>query len=59
MNPTGSPVGNAGWLHVVLAGWHEYFAFLFAVQAVFTGLVTLVWLLIFSTPDAPTAVDDG
>ena len=43
----------------VLSGWHEYFAFLFAVQAVFTGLVTLVWLLISSTPDAPTAVDDG
>ena len=39
----------------VLSGWHEYFAFLFAVQAIFTGLVTLVWLLISSTPDVPTA----
>jgi len=35
----------------VLSGWHEYLAFLFAVQAIFTGLVTLVWLLISNTPD--------
>ncbi|HET7740830.1 MAG TPA: hypothetical protein VFL67_09305 [Mycobacterium sp.] len=35
----------------VLSGWHEYFAFLLAVQAVFTGLATLVWLLVASTPD--------
>ncbi len=41
----------------VLSGWHEYFAFLFAVQAIFTGLVTLVWLLITSTPDVPAAHD--
>lgn len=34
----------------VLAGWHEYTAFLLAVQAVFTGLVTLVWLLAASSP---------
>jgi len=26
-------------------------AFLFAVQGVFTGLATLVWLLVASTPD--------
>jgi hypothetical protein len=35
----------------VLSSWHEYLAFLFAVQGVFTGLVTLVWLLVSSTPD--------
>jgi hypothetical protein len=36
----------------VLSSWHEYLAFLFAVQGIFTGLVTLVWLLVSSTPDA-------
>ena len=36
----------------VLSRWHEYIAFLLAVQAVFTGLATLVWLLVSSTPDA-------
>ena len=35
----------------VLSSWHEYVAFLFAVQGVFTGLATLVWLLVSSTPD--------
>jgi hypothetical protein len=35
----------------VLSSWHEYLAFLFAVQGIFTGLVTLVWLLVASTPD--------
>ena len=35
----------------VLSSWHEYVAFLFAVQGVFTGLATLVWLLVASTPD--------
>lgn len=35
----------------VLSGWHEYMAFLLAVQSIFTGLVTLVWLLAASTPD--------
>ncbi len=39
----------------VLSSWHEYLAFLFAVQGIFTGLATLVWLLVASTPDvAPT-----
>lgn len=37
----------------VLSRWHEYIAFLLAVQGVFTGLATLVWLLVSSTPDAP------
>jgi hypothetical protein len=36
----------------VLSSWHEYVAFLFAVQGIFTGLATLVWLLVSSTPDA-------
>lgn len=36
----------------VLSGWHEYMAFLLAVQGIFTGLATLVWLLVASTPDA-------
>jgi len=35
----------------VLSSWHEYLAFLFAVQGIFTGLATLVWLLVSSTPD--------
>jgi hypothetical protein len=35
----------------VLSSWHEYLAFLFAVQGIFTGLATLVWLLVASTPD--------
>lgn len=41
----------------VLAGWHEYMAFLLSVQAIFTGLVTLVWLLAASTPDDVIASD--
>ena len=36
----------------VLTSWHEYVAFLFAVQGIFTGLATLVWLLVSSAPDA-------
>ena len=39
----------------VLSSWHEYIAFLFAVQAIFTGLATLVWLFVSSTPDGPTS----
>jgi hypothetical protein len=35
----------------VLSRSHEYIAFLLAVQGVFTGLATLVWLLVASTPD--------
>jgi hypothetical protein len=42
----------------VLSSWHEYVAFLFAVQGVFTGLVTLVWMLVSSAPDAPAGVAD-
>lgn len=39
----------------ILAGWHEYTAFLLAVQGIFTGLATLVWLLVASTPDVAQA----
>jgi hypothetical protein len=35
----------------VLAGWHEYIAFIVALQAIFTALATLVWVLVVSTPD--------
>lgn len=35
----------------VLSRWHEYIAFLIAIQGVFTGLATLVWLLVASSPD--------
>ena len=38
------------------SSWHEYFAFLFAVQGIFTGLATLVWLLVSSTPDVAANV---
>ncbi|WP_018600595.1 hypothetical protein [Mycobacterium sp. 155] len=41
----------------VLSAWHEYVAFLLAVQGVFTGLVTLVWLLVTSTPDIASNAD--
>ena len=37
----------------VLSRWHEYIAFLLTVQGIFTGLATLVWLLVSSTPDGP------
>lgn len=41
----------------VLSGWHEYVAFLLAVQGVFTGLATLVWLLVASRPDVASDAD--
>lgn len=41
----------------VLSAWHEYMAFLLAVQGVFTGLATLVWLLVTSTPDSTSDAD--
>ncbi len=41
----------------VLSSWHEYVAFLLAVQGVFTGLATLVWLLVASTPDVVSDTD--
>jgi hypothetical protein len=36
----------------ILAGWHEYLTFVLSLQAIFTGLATLVWLLIINVPDA-------
>ena len=42
----------------VLSSWHEYVAFLLAVQGIFTGLATLVWVLVASTPDAPAGAVD-
>lgn len=35
----------------ILTGWHEYLTFVLSVQGVFTGLVTVIWLLVASTPD--------
>jgi hypothetical protein len=35
----------------VLAGWHEYLSFIVSLQAIFTALATLVWVLIVSMPD--------
>lgn len=35
----------------ILSSWHEYLAFIITVQGVFTGLATLVWVLVASTPD--------
>jgi hypothetical protein len=35
----------------VLAYWHEYLTFVVSVQGVATGLATLMWLLVASTPD--------
>ncbi len=35
----------------VLGYWHEYLTFVVSVQGVITGLATLVWLLVSSTPD--------
>jgi hypothetical protein len=43
----------------VLSRSHEYIAFLLAVQAVFTGLATLVWLLVASTPDDAVGTGPG
>jgi hypothetical protein len=36
----------------ILAGWHEYLTFVFSLQAIFTGLITLVWLLIVNVPNS-------
>lgn len=43
----------------VLSRGHEYIAFLLAVQCVFTGLVTLIWLLVASTPDDTVSADSA
>lgn len=41
----------------VLSGWHEYVTFVVAVQGIFTGLATLVWLLVASAPDGAEGTD--
>jgi hypothetical protein len=48
---------DGGGCDDVLSSWHEYLAFLFAVQGIFTGLATLVWLLVASTPDVAATRD--
>ena len=35
----------------ILAAWHEYLSFVLSLQAIFTGLATLVWLLMVNVPD--------
>ncbi len=35
----------------ILSTWHEYLAFVVTVQGVFTGLATLVWVLVVNSPD--------
>ena len=40
----------------VLGYWHEYLTFVVAVQGVVTGLATLLWLLVTSSPDQRIAV---
>jgi hypothetical protein len=35
----------------ILEAWHEYLAFVVSLQAIFTGLASLVWLLVVNVPD--------
>lgn len=37
----------------VLDGWHEYLTFIVSLQAIFTAIATLVWVLVVNVPDAP------
>lgn len=41
----------------VLGYWHEYLTFVVAVQGIATGLATLLWLLVVSTPDQRIPVE--
>ena len=41
----------------VLGYWHEYLTFVVSVQGVATGLATLMWLLVASTPDQRVAAE--
>jgi hypothetical protein len=41
----------------VLGYWHEYLTFVVAVQGVATGLATLLWLLVASSPDQRIAAE--
>ncbi len=38
-----------------LHGWHEYLTFVMSLQAVFTAITTLVWVLVVNVPDDETA----
>ena len=35
----------------VLDGWHEYLTFVVSLQAIFTAITTLVWVLVVNMPD--------
>lgn len=35
----------------VLTAWHEYLAFIVSLQAIFTALATLVWVIVVNMPD--------
>jgi hypothetical protein len=35
----------------ILEAWHEYLTFVVSLQAIFTGVATLVWLLVVTVPD--------
>ena len=41
----------------VLGYWHEYLTFVVSVQGVATGLATLIWLLVASSPDQRVAAE--
>ena len=41
----------------VLGYWHEYLTFVVSLQGVATGLATLLWLLVASTPDQRIAAE--
>jgi len=41
----------------VLGYWHEYLTFVVSVQGIATGLATLMWLLVASTPDQRVAAE--
>ena len=41
----------------VLGYWHEYLTFVVSVQGIGTGLATLMWLLVASTPDQRIAAE--
>jgi hypothetical protein len=43
----------------VLAAWHEYLAFVVSLQAIFTALATLVWVLVVNEPDDPDGANDS
>lgn len=44
------PLGSDEWGAIPNA-WHQYVAFVVSLQAVFTRLASLVWLLAVNVPD--------